>query len=122
MLYIWGTVSIQSPPLSASGVSAIALLRTVGKAEGASFLLLLGVAMPLKYLAGVLIAVKLVGWLHGALFILLLGALGRARLVGGLPVKLCIAVVVGSLLPLGPFFVDRWLAVFVAPGKASPSS
>ncbi|MSP17466.1 MAG: DUF3817 domain-containing protein, partial [Myxococcales bacterium] len=44
----------------------IGRLRVVAFAEGCSFLLLLGVAMPLKYLAGLPLAVRLVGSLHGA--------------------------------------------------------
>ena len=43
-------------------------LRMVGQVEAVSFLLLLGVAMPLKYLAGIPLAVKVVGWTHGLLF------------------------------------------------------
>ena len=41
----------------------------VGMMEGLSFLLLMGVAMPLKYFAGMPAAVKWTGWIHGILFI-----------------------------------------------------
>ena len=41
----------------------------VGIAEGISFLVLLGIAMPLKYAAGIPIAVTIAGSLHGVLFI-----------------------------------------------------
>ena len=53
-------------------------LRAVGMVEAVSFLLLLGVAMPLKYFAGMPLAVKIAGWIHGLLFI----AFGRV-LAGG---------------------------------------
>ena len=43
--------------------------RIVGIAEGISFLVLLLIAMPLKYLAGFPQAVLIVGWIHGFLFI-----------------------------------------------------
>ena len=46
---------------------AIQQLRRVGKIEGVSFLVLLGIAMPLKYLAHLPLAVKVVGWVHGDL-------------------------------------------------------
>ena len=49
----------------------VARLRLVGKVEAVSYLLLLGVAMPLKYLAGQPLAVRIVGLAHGILFILL---------------------------------------------------
>jgi integral membrane protein len=37
--------------------------------EGLSFLVLLGVAMPLKYFAGIPLAVRVVGLLHGLAFV-----------------------------------------------------
>lgn len=43
--------------------------RKIAFAEGVSFLVLLGIAMPLKYFAGLPIAVTIVGSLHGILFI-----------------------------------------------------
>ena len=41
----------------------------IGHIEGISYLVLLLVAMPLKYYAGMPMAVKIVGYLHGILFI-----------------------------------------------------
>ncbi|HET7817818.1 MAG TPA: DUF3817 domain-containing protein, partial [Bacteroidia bacterium] len=41
----------------------------VGLAEGLSFIILLAIAMPLKYFAGIPAAVRIVGMLHGLLFI-----------------------------------------------------
>ena len=37
--------------------------------EAASFLLLLGVAMPMKYMMDMPLAVRIVGMIHGVLFI-----------------------------------------------------
>nr|MBJ6878079.1 DUF3817 domain-containing protein [Vibrio cholerae] len=48
----------------------IGRLRAIGLIEGISFLLLLFVAMPLKYFAGFATAVKITGMAHGVLFIL----------------------------------------------------
>jgi integral membrane protein len=56
----------------------IGRLRLIGLLEGSSFLILLGIAMPLKYAAGMPLAVKYVGWAHGALFLLFILALGQA--------------------------------------------
>ena len=47
----------------------IRLFRIVALAEGISFLLLLGVAMPLKYFANMPAAVRIAGMLHGVLFV-----------------------------------------------------
>ena len=49
--------------------SVIRQLRIIGLIEGVSFLVLLGIAMPLKYLAGMPRAVSAVGMAHGVLFI-----------------------------------------------------
>ena len=43
--------------------------RMVGIAEGISFLVLLLIAMPLKYVFKIPEAVKFTGWVHGALFV-----------------------------------------------------
>ena len=44
-------------------------LRKAGIAEGISFLVLLTIAMPLKYFFHLPIAVKIFGWMHGILFV-----------------------------------------------------
>jgi integral membrane protein len=43
--------------------------RMIALAEGVSFLILLLIAMPLKYLFDIPQAVRIFGWVHGALFI-----------------------------------------------------
>ena len=52
----------------------IKYLRLTGITEGISFLILLVIAMPLKYYFGWPFAVKVVGWLHGILFIAYISA------------------------------------------------
>lgn len=84
-------------------------LRWVGIAEGISFLVLLGIAMPLKYLAHQPAAVKYVGWAHGLLFILYILALGRATAVQLWSPLRAAALFVASLVPGGTFVADRWL-------------
>lgn len=84
-------------------------LRVVSISEGVSYLLLLFVAMPLKYIWQQPLAVTWVGSAHGALFValglLLLLAMWRAAL----PFKTAVIVGVASLVPAGPFFADRLL-------------
>jgi integral membrane protein len=63
---------------SSDARSAIDDLRRVGKLEAISFLVLLAVGMPLKYLAGIPLAVKICGWIHGLLFVWLLISLWLA--------------------------------------------
>jgi integral membrane protein len=46
----------------------ISNLRIIGFIEGVSFLILLLIAMPLKYYFDLPMAVKITGWIHGVLF------------------------------------------------------
>jgi integral membrane protein len=85
----------------------IPALRITGLLEAVSFLVLLGVAMPLKYLAGLPTAVKVAGWIHGVLFVLLCAALLRALVVARWPAGRAALVFVAALLPFGPFLLDR---------------
>ena len=87
----------------------IGRLRAIGWVEGVSFLLLLGVAMPLKYLLGWPMAVKVVGWAHGVLFVLFCAALLHAAHVSRWTLVRTGMVFVAALLPFGPFVVDRGL-------------
>jgi integral membrane protein len=83
--------------------------RIIAYGEGLSFLVLLGIAMPLKYFFDLPMAVRFVGMAHGALFIamlLILAALIQRR---QLPVSLWVWGFVAALLPAGPFFYDQYL-------------
>lgn len=81
-------------------------LRVIGWWEGVSFLLLLGVAMPLKYFAGEPLAVRVVGMAHGILFMLYVLAAFQAALTHDWPWKRTALVLLASVLPAGPFIVD----------------
>ena len=89
--------------------TTIGRLRAAGMVEAVSFLLLLGVAMPLKYFAGMPLAVKIAGWIHGLLFLAfgacLLVAHGERRW----SMSWTATVFVAALLPFGPFVIDRRL-------------
>jgi len=81
-------------------------LRVIGFWEGISFLVLLGIAMPLKYLAGWPDAVRVVGMAHGILFLLYLWAAMQAAQERDWPWRRTVIVLVASLLPAGPFVLD----------------
>ena len=89
---------------------SIRTLRILGNVVGVSYLLLLGIAMPMKYFFGMPLAVKTVGMAHGVLFIaycLLLALQMRANkwnLLFG------IYLFVATLIPFGTFVTDRKLA------------
>ncbi len=85
------------------------LFKKVAIAEGISYLLLLFIAMPLKYWAGLPLAVKYTGWLHGLLFVcygicLILAWQERKWGFGKV-----VLIFLASLLPFAPFYVDKKL-------------
>ena len=90
-------------------VTALRQLRLVAFLEGSSFVLLLFVAMPLKYLAGYPLAVRIAGSIHGALFLLFLVALYRAAEGRAWPFRRSVTAFVASLLPFGTFVFDASL-------------
>jgi integral membrane protein len=89
--------------------TAVGRFRAIALIEGVSYLLLLGVAMPLKYFAGFPEAVLVAGWAHGVLFVLYLVALAEVSLVRRWrPVRI-LGAFVASLVPFGTFVLDAQL-------------
>ena len=84
-------------------------LRHVGLAEGISCLLLFGIGMPLKYAAGMPLAVSITGALHGALFLLYLLALAHAWMVMRWSFARAALLFIAGVLPFGTFVSERWL-------------
>ena len=84
-------------------------LRLLSLVEGLSTLLLFGVAMPLKYLADMPMAVRIVGSLHGLLFVCLAIAFLLATRRVPISKGFATAGIVAAVLPFGPFVFDRWL-------------
>lgn len=85
----------------------ISFLRATSLAEGVSFLVLLGVAMPLKYFAGLPMAVRIVGSIHGGLFVVLCVALGLALYQARWPFSRVALIFAASFIPFAPFFLDQ---------------
>lgn len=81
-------------------------LRVVAFLEGMSYLILLGIAMPLKYIWGMPEFVRAVGMAHGALFVLFLALVA---VVGSdedwSPLKYAQAFL-ASIIPFGTFWAD----------------
>lgn len=90
--------------------------RIVALAEGLSYVILVFIGMPLKYMADQPGTVEIVGWIHGFLFIayLVLGVQAAvdedwSRAFGGW-------VLLASLIPGGTFVLDRYLRKETASG------
>jgi integral membrane protein len=83
--------------------------RWVAWLEGGSFLVLLLIAMPLKYLAHEPLAVRIVGMAHGVLFLAYIAMLIQVAIEHDWP-KSKVALAFGaSLIPFGPFLFDARL-------------
>jgi integral membrane protein len=88
---------------------AIRRFRYVSLAEGVSYLVLLGIAMPLKYAAGMPGAVRVVGMAHGVLFVAYVVALAWAARAARWPISKSAVAMVASIVPLGAFWLERRL-------------
>lgn len=94
------------PHLSKAQNIALKSLMIMGYLEGTSFLLLLCVAMPLKYMMGIPEAVTYVGMAHGMLFVAYIVVLFATAMRIKMPIWAIPAGVIGSFLPFGPFIFD----------------
>lgn len=81
--------------------------RTIAVVEGWSFVILLCIAMPLKYAAGIPEPVKYVGWAHGILFVAYCALLLQVWLDSGWKFGKALLAFVVSLIPLGTFWFER---------------
>ncbi len=80
--------------------------RTIALLEGISLLILMGIGMPLKYMAGIPIVVKVTGWVHGVLFILYVFALIAVKVKYKWTFSRTLIAFMASLLPFGTFVLD----------------
>lgn len=86
---------------------SVKTFKLISTLEAISFLLLLGIAMPLKYIWDMPEMVQIVGMAHGILFVLYVGgAIYMYKKLNWSIADLFI-VVMCSVLPFGPFYVER---------------
>ena len=78
-------------------------------AEGISFLVLLGIAMPLKYFMDMPLAVKIVGYIHGFLFIAFVALAWNVKNELNKNSIWFAKALLASLLPFGTFVLDKSL-------------
>jgi integral membrane protein len=89
------------------GKTNLGLLRIIGLLEGISYLLLLGIAMPLKYLFKIPAFIYPVGMAHGILFTLFVIFVFIVAFQLKWSLKIIFLALISSLLPLGTFIADR---------------
>ena len=83
------------------------LFRKIGNAEGVSFLLLVGIAMPIKYVLGIPEVVRYLGWAHGILFVVYCYMVVQAGQEFKWSFGKIFLAFLAALLPFGPFVFDR---------------
>jgi len=87
----------------------IQTLRILGNIEGISYLLLLGVAMPMKYYFEMPMAVKITGMAHGVLFVAYCLLLAACMKKFNWSFKFGAYLFIATLIPFGTFVTDRKL-------------
>jgi len=83
------------------------LFRRIMLAEGVSLLVLLFLAMPLKYAFGQPAAVTIVGTAHGVLFVMFVIALGYTHVRYRWPISKTLTGLLASNIPFGTFWFER---------------
>lgn len=89
--------------------TALRRFRFIGNAEGTSYLVLLLIAMPLKYWADMPLAVTIVGALHGLLFTLYLFALLHVWIVKRWSFLRVLIAFLVAFIPIGTYVMDAKL-------------
>jgi len=80
--------------------------RIIALLEGISFLILLFIAMPLKYMMDQPLPVRITGMIHGILFIAFVFYLMMVKSEFNWPTKKVFIAFIASLLPFGTFVLD----------------
>ena len=93
--------------------------RKIAFAEGVSFLVLLLIAMPLKYFAGMPMAVTVVGGLHGLLFVAFVIMAWEVKREYKKDWGWLIKSFIASIIPFGTFWMDnrQWKKEEAAAGE-----
>ena len=93
--------------------TTIEKFRLINFIEGISYLILLFIAMPLKYMLDIPIATKIMGMTHGVLFIIFLIMLSQSIQKYKFSTKFSIILFIASLLPFGTTWTNKLLKEFI---------
>jgi integral membrane protein len=81
--------------------------KWIARAEGISFLVLLFIAMPLKYIWEDPSWVRVVGMAHGVLFVAYIAWAIFVKEIKKWDIKTLAIVILGSILPFGTFYIEK---------------
>jgi integral membrane protein len=82
-------------------------LRKAGIVEGISLIVLFFVAMPVKYLMGEPVLVRIFGTIHGLLWLYLLYTLYQVYKANLVEKETAVKIVIASVIPFGFLFIDK---------------
>ena len=91
-------------------MSELQKFRLINKIEGISFIILIFIAMPMKYSFGYPIATKVVGMMHGLLVFAFIYQIIEAKKEADFNLKETALYSILSLIPFGSFYTDKLLA------------
>lgn len=88
----------------------VSLLRVAAFAEATTLVVLMCVAMPLKYIGGFREATAIMGPIHGMAFLFFGWVVFREYFSSQIDGKVTLRLVIGAFIPFGGFVNERWLA------------
>src|SRR5688572_30691721 len=87
--------------------SSVGRLRIIAFLEGCSLLLLVFIAMPIKYLMNIPEATQAIGMIHGVLFVVFVFATIFISIIQKWNLTRVMMVMASSVLPFGTFYIDK---------------
>lgn len=87
--------------------TALNRFRLISYIEGLSYLILLFIAMPIKYIGENPIPVKIVGMTHGILFVLFMIFLFESLKRYNWENKFSLSLFIYSIIPFGSFIIEK---------------
>ena len=87
--------------------NALGRFRVISALEGFSYLLLVFIAMPIKYIGENPYPVKILGMAHGVLFIIFMISLFETKIKKSWNTGMTFQLFVLSLIPFGAFFIEK---------------
>lgn len=102
-------------------IKTLQIFRVIGLIGGTTLLVLLFIAMPLKYLANIPEAVTYVGSLHGVLFVLYILAVIFTTFVVKWSILWFLGTLIATFIPFGNYILDIYLTRYIKASKMQQS-
>ena len=90
-------------------VPSLRRLRLLAVLEGTTLACLVFLAVPMKHMLGIPVAVRVIGPIHGVAFVAYVWTVTATVSGGGWKLREVARLVIGALIPFAGFFNERWL-------------